>query len=195
MYDADRVIERLREGNERFIRGDRADHDFPHRRLELLDGQRPMAAVVSCSDSRVVPEYVFDANLGDLFTIVTAGNVLDDVGTGSLEYAVEHLHVPLILLLGHTRCGAVTACCRSRDEAAGFLERVMRRIDPAVDRAHGDVETAVEENLWEVRRGLLEASAVVREQVQAGRLRVEMAVYLLETGGVRWIEAGAPRTA
>ncbi|KAH3756127.1 carbonic anhydrase [Pelomyxa schiedti] len=105
------VLQRLSEGNQRFVAGTPAAKDLVHRRQELASGQHPVAVIVTCSDSRVCPEYIFDQSLGDLFVIRTAGNVVDDVELGSIEYAVEHLHSHLIVVLGHTACGAVTAAC------------------------------------------------------------------------------------
>ena len=125
-------------------------HQTPERRTELTAGQQPFAVVVGCSDSRIPPEVIFDLGLGDIFVIRTAGNVLDDVGLGSLEYAVEHLHVPLILVLGHEHCGAVTSAVQE-GEVHGHLSSILKAIQPAVDQAKtepGDVlDNAIKANV------------------------------------------------
>ena len=101
----DQSLQMLMDGNQRFVGGHRQTHDEPRRRQELASSQKPIAVIVSCSDSRVPPEIVFDQNLGDIFVIRTAGQVVGDLELGSIEYAVEHLGTPLIFVLGHERCG------------------------------------------------------------------------------------------
>jgi len=107
---ADETLKKLMDGNQHFVSGQPAQKDIGAvRRAELVKGQSPSAVVLSCSDSRVPPELLFDQGLGDIFVIRVAGNVADPVALGSIEYAVEHIHVPLIIVMGHDRCGAVTA--------------------------------------------------------------------------------------
>ena len=186
--DGKQVWAELLEGNRRFVRGERRAYDFALRRAELLAGQKCTATVLTCSDSRVVPEFVFDANLGDLFDVETAGNVVDDVGLGTIEYGVEHLETPLLLLLGHTRCGAVTACCREGGHARGHLQSIMDRLEPVAARTHRDIDETILENLRQTRREILERSEVVRKLAAAGRLEVVTALYRLETGAVEPVE-------
>jgi carbonic anhydrase len=184
--EADEVIRQLQQGNRRFVRGERMARDLVLRRAELLAGQAPLATVVCCSDSRVVPELIFDADLGDIFTVESAGNVLDEFGLASVEYGVEHLGTALLLLMGHTRCGAVAACCGQGSAPGGRLSVILRRIEPAAAKHAGDVESAVDENVRLVRDYVLAESAVVRRLAEAGRLRVVLATYRMESGEVRF---------
>lgn len=133
------ALAHLLEGNRRFAAGE-GEHvrQDPQRRAELTRGQRPFAVVVGCSDSRVPPEVVFDQGLGDLFVIRTAGHVIDDVTVGSVDYAVSHLGAPLVLVLGHTFCGAVHAAVAGR-EVSGTLRPIVRGIKPAMKRAKGSI--------------------------------------------------------
>ncbi|MBP6875203.1 MAG: carbonic anhydrase [Candidatus Eisenbacteria bacterium] len=131
--DPEGALALLMEGNMRFVQG---ALQHPHAsvgwRRALLAGQRPFAAVASCSDSRVSPEILFDRGLGDLFVVRTAGHVLGEAGIASLEYAVLHLHVPLIIVLGHAECGAVHAALARADALPGHLSHLARAIAPAI---------------------------------------------------------------
>jgi carbonic anhydrase len=184
----DQILSQLRAGNRRFVRGERRAYDFVLRRAELLPDQKPLAVVVCCSDSRVEPVLLFDANLGDLFTIESAGNVVDDVGLGSIEFGLEKLDLPLVLVLGHTRCGAVTAACRQGLEAPGHMGAVLRRVGPAAAKYDVDIEAAIDENARLVRDTVLRESDLARARGEAGRLRIVAAVYHLETGEVHWLD-------
>jgi carbonic anhydrase len=184
--DADEVIRQLQQGNRRFVRGERLARDLVLRRAELLAGQAPLATVVCCSDSRVVPELIFDANLGDIFTVESAGNVLDEVGLASVEYGVEHLGTAVLLILGHTRCGAVAACCGQGSAPGGRLGAILRRIEPAAARHAGDVESAVDENVRLVRDYVLAESEVVQGLAGTGRVRIVLGVYRMESGEVHF---------
>ena len=188
--DGRQIWAELLEGNKRFVRGERQSYDFALRRAELLAGQKCRVTILTCSDSRVVPEFIFDANLGDLFDVETAGNVVDEVGLGSLEYGVEHLETPLLLILGHTRCGAVTACCRDDGHGHdhGHLQSILDRIAPAAERTKRDIDEAIVENLRQTRRAILEQSGVVRKLAADGRLEIVTALYRLETGVVERVE-------
>src|SRR5262245_53100584 len=136
-------LERLREGNERFVRGERAQWgDVAQRRTEIAKDQHPFATVLACSDSRVAPEAVFDRTLGDLFVVRVAGNVSDDHVLGSIEYGAEHLHVPLLVVLGHERCGAVSAAVAG-GEVPGHVESLVKSIEPAVAEAKARTGDAV----------------------------------------------------
>jgi carbonic anhydrase len=184
----DEILAQLRAGNRRFVRGERKPYDYVMRRAELLAEQRPLAIVVCCSDSRVEPVLLFDANLGDLFDVESAGNVLDEIGLGSLEFGLEKLDVPLVLVLGHTRCGAVTTACRHGLEAPGHMGAVLRRVGPAAAKHDVDIEAAIDENARLVRDTVVRESSLARARVEAGRLRVVAAVYHLETGEVHWLD-------
>jgi carbonic anhydrase len=189
---ADDALARLRAGNERFVAGDLSHPNTgPDRRAEVAKGQVPFAIIVGCSDSRVGPEVVFDQGLGDLFVIRTAGNVVDDVALGSIEYAADHLGAPVILVLGHTRCGAVSAAVAG-GEAHGHIGSIVEKIKPAVEETRGKpgdpVDNAVRANVRHVVRQLRGASPILSKLVKAGKLRVVGACYDLDTGRVEFLE-------
>lgn len=189
---ADKALKRLQAGNAHFV-SDSSTRTNKHalRRAEVAEKQKPFAIVVSCSDSRVGPEVVFDQGLGDLFVVRTAGHVVDDVGLASIEYAVEHLGPSLIVVLGHERCGAVAATVAG-GEAHGHLPAIVKAIKPAVARTKGQpgdtVDNAVREHVREVTAHLAKAGPVLAERVKAGSLKVTGARYDLDTGRVQFIE-------
>lgn len=122
--DSQKALELLKEGNARFVSGALTPKDhYKEERQKLSEGQHPFAVVLCCSDSRVVPEILFDQQLGDLFVIRNAGNVVDLHVLGSIEYAVEHLGAPLVVVLGHSNCGAVTATCQGGEVDVGFCRQ------------------------------------------------------------------------
>lgn len=133
------VVARLRQGNQRFIKGQlRPRSDAPELRRRLADvSPRPVAVVVTCSDPRVCPELILDTKLGELFVVRTAGNVVDDVALGSVEFAVEALDAPVVVVLGHERCGAVAAALAGR-RGGPALDAVLAEIRPSVELAAGD---------------------------------------------------------
>ncbi len=124
------AFRRLSEGNERFLKGQHTGDASEARRMELVGGQHPYAIIVTCSDSRVVPEYIFSAGIGDLFVIRTAGNTVSDCSLGSIEYAIAHLGVRLVVVMGHTNCGAVTAAVEGLRER--HVSNITDRIQEAV---------------------------------------------------------------
>ncbi|MDY0091066.1 MAG: carbonic anhydrase [Candidatus Vecturithrix sp.] len=182
------ALQRLLEGNQRFVASRfQHPHQTPERRMELLSGQQPFAVIVGCSDSRIPPEVIFDLGLGDIFVIRTAGNILDDVGLGSLEYAVEHLHVPLILVLGHENCGAVTAALQG-GEAHGHLGSLLTAIQPAVSQAKTQtgnmLENAIKANMTRIVEQIKTTEPILSKAVQDGSVDVIGAYYHLESGKV-----------
>lgn len=182
------ALQRLLEGNQRFVASRfQYPHQTPERRMELLSGQQPFAVIVGCSDSRIPPEVIFDLGLGDIFVIRTAGNILDDVGLGSLEYAVEHLHVPLILVLGHENCGAVTAALQG-GEAHGHLGSLLTAIQPAVSQAKTQtgnmLENAIKANMTRIVEQIKTTEPILSKAVQDGSVDVIGAYYHLESGKV-----------
>lgn len=190
----DVVLRELKEGNLRFV-SDRMVHDLisAARRAELSDGQHPTVTVLSCSDSRVPPELVFDRGLGELFTIRVAGNVADTDEIGTIEYGVGHLHTPVLLVLGHTSCGAVKAVAENAS-LSGSLPKLVDNIVPAVLRAkdeastpEGVIDAAVRANVWVSIEDIFQRSEEVRQRAAAGKLRVIGAVYDLHTGIVSWM--------
>ncbi len=191
------ALETLLDGNRRFMAGQPAHpHQATERRTEIVSGQQPFAAILTCSDSRVPPEIIFDCGLGDLFVIRVAGNVLDDVVLGSMEYAVEHLGVGLVMVLGHSRCGAVTAAVQG-GHVPGHISSITERIRPAVERAFssgaGVIDAAIDAIVNEaitvnVQLSVAElrvSQPALAQLVAEDKLLVVGARYELETGQVR----------
>ena len=175
-------------GNRRYVAGEmKHPGQSAKRRAEVAGGQAPFAVVLGCSDSRVPPEIIFDAGLGDLFVIRVAGNIIDDVVLGSIEYAAARLGTPLVVVLGHASCGAVTAAVAGGD-AEGHLPSVMSAIRPAVEKAAcrpGDVtDHAIRANARLVVEQMTERSPVLAGRVRAGMLQIIAAYYDLATGCV-----------
>ena len=187
---ADKVWADLMEGNQRFVGGKPKSPDLVSLRRSLAESQHPKAIVLSCSDSRVPPEILFDQSLGDLFVVRAAGNIADAIGLGSMEYAFEHLGSTVLVVLGHTKCGAVTAACLGDKMPTPNLQAMVDKIEPAVrkvkDSAKGDsfVEMAIQENVHQSVRDVLAHSEVLRHGRDQGKLSVFEAEYHLETGEV-----------
>jgi len=194
---ADAVWASLEAGNKRFVAGKSQTRDLVARRSKLASGQSPNVIILSCSDSRVSPELIFDQGLGDLFVIRTAGNVADPVALGSIEYAVDHIHSPLLIVLGHQKCGAVDAACSGGKMPSVNLEAIMNKIGPAVTqaktyaKADDLLESAVKENVHQSAKDVLANSEIVREAVSSGKLKVVEAEYSLDTGEVVRLNAAA----
>lgn len=145
---AEQALALLKAGNERYLANDLADKGSYKADREILkSGQSPFAVIVTCSDSRVAPEIYFDQKLGDIFIIRNAGNIVDDTAMGSIQYAVEHLHSPLVVICGHSACGAVTAAC---DESGAThpapLQSILDKIVPAKNPGD-DVNTVIQNNI------------------------------------------------
>ena len=176
------LIARLQEGNLRWQQ--RQDEQTALRRRTAAEGQQPYAIVIACSDSRVIPEQLFDAGLGELFVIRVAGNVLDRHQLGSIEYAAGHLHCRLILMLGHTGCGAVGAALSGGGD--GFIQYITDEILLAVGEEKDPV-LACERN---VRRGVEILRREFREhpEIPTEELEIRGAVYDIASGEVRWLE-------
>ncbi len=196
---ADAALQRLIEGNKRFVKAHLAHHalKIKEAREELAGGQRPYAIILSCSDSRVPPEIVFDETLGQLFVVRVAGNVLDPLVLGSIEYAVEHLGPALIMVLGHEACGAVTSAYEAASKTGGNLGAVIDPILPAVEKAKQaakgksrseQVEAAIDFNIDLVAQNLAEQSNVVKECVERGALKIVKGKYRLSSGEVKLLK-------
>jgi carbonic anhydrase len=182
----------LVKGNARFVSGQtQHPHQTPERRTELAAGQHPFAAILGCSDSRTGPEILFDQGLGDLFVVREAGNVVDDHAIGSIEYAVEHLHLSLIVVLGHQRCGAVAAArevVAAKGHAEGHIESLVVAIRPAVEATIGqDAEATCKANIRNVVRTLRTSEPMLRHMVESGDIKVVGAYYDLDTGVVTFL--------
>jgi carbonic anhydrase len=191
---SDQALQMLVDGNERFVSGNATHPNQSSERLaEVVSGQHPFAIVVGCSDSRVPPEIVFDQGVGDLFVIRTAGQVLDDVAIASIEYAVEHLSVPLVVVLGHDSCGAVTAVVAG-GEVPGHLGSLVEAIEPAVEEARDTVgedqllNQSIDNNILNIVEQISTSEPVLAEYVADGRLQVVGARYHLESGEVEFYE-------
>ena len=178
--DSQKALELLKEGNDRFVSNALVTKDhYEEERQRLSNGQHPFAVVLCCSDSRVVPEILFDQQLGDLFVIRNAGNVVDDDVFGSIEYAVEHLESPLVVVLGHSNCGAVTATCQG-GELPGHIVDIAKRIRPSIDKG-----CCVNDN---ARRHADRMAQLIREDPIVGHMKVKVvsAFYDIATGLVEW---------
>jgi carbonic anhydrase len=192
--DGHQALKWLLEGNRRFAEG-RPRHDFEsqRRRMMLTEGQHPFGVILGCSDSRVPPELIFDFGLGDLFVIRVAGNVVADDEAASIEYAIVHLDVRLVLVVGHEGCGAVTAALGATEGEAKELQGLLKQIHPAVADIDPDlpddsrVHLGVEANVRQSVRKLLEIAE--RESLPDDeRALVVGAVYELDTGLVRVLD-------
>lgn len=184
----DQALQRLLQGNQRYVAGKALHPDQDsERRLGLVKGQSPFAIILTCSDSRVAPELFFDQGLGDLFVIRNAGNVLDDHVIGSMEYAVEHLHVGLIVVVGHSQCGAVSAAVAG-GEIPGHIRSVAEAIAPAVEATQslpGDkVDNAVRANAQRMASILTHVEPFLKSAAAEGKLKLVAARYDLATGQV-----------
>jgi carbonic anhydrase len=185
-------LDRLKEGNEKFIKGHAIHPDESLNRIkELKEGQKPFAVVISCSDSRLPPELIFDQGLGDIFSIRTAGNVIGDFELGSIEYAVEHLHCKLIVVLGHENCGAIQAYATSKNER--HENHIQNLIDYIAaeeeeksipDSLKSDTDVLVNANIQHGVNLLNSSTPVLKELVDGNELTIIGAYYDLDNGKV-----------
>jgi carbonic anhydrase len=187
----DAALDRLMKGNQRYVEGISKRHDFKHEREALTKGQNPYAGVLSCADSRVAPEYVFDAGRGDLFVCRVAGNLLNDDVIASFEYAVSVLSTPLIIVLGHQACGAVDAAIKSIKGGTtlpGHLPSLVTALAPAVkailDKPGDTLDNAIRQNVVLTVAGVKTATPILSKAVEDKQIRVVGAVYDLADGRV-----------
>lgn len=200
----DQAIALLKEGNKRFAEGKSLR---PHQDAARIaqaakenQGNHAYATVLSCSDSRVPVEQIFDAGIMDIFVVRVAGNVVDGDEAGSIEYGLAHVNTPVLVVLGHTQCGAVTAVTQAVQGHGHPLERnipaLVENIQPAVKRAsvaHPELKgeavipAAIEENVWQGMEDLFMRSPAVRERVKSGKVKVVGGIYDLHTGKVNWL--------
>jgi carbonic anhydrase len=188
---SDAAWKRLREGNARFVSDMPAPRDISRqRRATLARGQRPFAAVLTCADSRVAPELVFDQGLGELFVLRMAGNVADAGVIGSIEYAVEHFRCPLVVVLGHESCGAVQAAVEHAD-VHGNLGTLIEQVHVGTklpDDPKAALAAAVRNNVLYHASELTYKSTVLKDFASSGRIRIVPGVYSLTTGEVSWLD-------
>jgi len=187
-------LERLLKGNSRYVEGVSMRHDFKHEREALAGGQNPYAAVLSCADSRIAPEYAFDSGRGDLFVCRVAGNFANNETTASLEYAVAELATPLILVLGHDACGAVSATIKSLKDGTtlpGHLPSLVAGLAPAVkavSQQTGDgLSNAIRQNVVDNVAKLSSATPILSAAVEQGKLKVVGGIYRLKDGRVEMV--------
>lgn len=189
---------KLQYGNERFVK----DALLPPKVDEMTrytletEGQHPFAVVVSCSDSLVPPEIIFNQGLGDLFVVRVAGNIVNEENLASIEYAVEHLKAPLIVALGHTHCGAVKAAVAGK-HLEGHLPHLVAHIEPVIRQLRHThphlkddalVERVIQENVRYTIRVILERSEIVRKHYEAGKVQFAGGVHHLREGKVEWLK-------
>ncbi len=192
MPTADEVMERLEQGNLRYVNGQlERPGDDGGRRTALTGGQEPFCCILGCSDSRVPPEILFDAGLGDLFVIRVAGNIYSDDVSGSIEYAVDHLHTPVVVVLGHQSCGAVTAALQGM-KAEGDIQTLVNAIQPAVDATADETEDRLDKTIRlhakMVAVQLMDDEPVLARAHREGRVRIVPAYYHLDSGKVEFLE-------
>ena len=179
--NAQQALDLLKEGNARFISGALTPKDdYEELREKLSTGQHPFAVVLCCSDSRVAPEIIFDQKLGDLFVIRNAGNIVDEEVLGSIEYAVEHLETPLVVVMGHAACGAVTATCQGGN-LPGHIHDLAKRIKPSINMG-----CCIDDN---ARRHAQRMAQLIEEDeiVHHVGANVIAAFYNIQSGKVEWL--------
>jgi carbonic anhydrase len=184
------AFKKMQEGNRRFFNDKCAHpHQSHERLLQLAKEQHPFAVVLTCSDSRLAPELIFDQGLGDIFDVRVAGNVADVGVVGSIEFAVDHLQVPLLVVLGHQRCGAVEAALKHQ-HPHNHVNFIIHSIAPAIKGHEGgseaDMEAAVKANVQRVLSQLAHDPAL-EEKLRSGQLKMVGAYYKLDTGEVEWL--------
>jgi len=192
---ADQALQKLLDGNNRYVESKMVASSLcdVSARAKLAKGQQPYAIILSCSDSRVPPEIIFDQALGEVFVVRVAGNVADPLVLGSVEYAAEHLGSPLIMVLGHERCGAVTATVGSKGKPEGNIGAIVAAIEPSARKAKAAckgkskeevVECASEINAKAVAADLTRKSKVLAKELKEGRIKIVAAKYDLDDGKV-----------
>jgi len=190
----DASLQRLMKGNARYIEGVAARHEFRHEREALAGGQNPYPAILSCADSRIGPEYAFDSGRGDLFVCRVAGNFANTESVASLEYAVAELGVPLIFVLGHDACGAVSATIKSLKDGTtlqGHLPSLVEGLAPAVKAASqqsGDtLANAIRQNVVDNIANLRSTTPILSAAVDQGKVKVVGGIYRLKNGKVEMV--------
>ena len=190
----DASLELLKKGNERYVEGISRRHDFKHEREALVGGQNPYAGILSCADSRIAPEYAFDSGRGDLFVCRVAGNFANDDTIASLEYAVAILDTPLILVLGHDSCGAVSSTIKSLKDGTtlpGHLPSLVTSLTPAVKAVSGkpgdQLDNAIRQNVIDNVAKLKSATPILSSAVEQRKLMIVGGVYRLKDGRVEMI--------
>lgn len=196
---ADEALQRLLDGNKRYIASkmNACREITAAAREKLAKGQKPYAIILSCSDSRVPPEIIFDKGLGEIFVVRVAGNVPDPIILGSIEYAAEHFGSRLVMVLGHERCGAVTAAVDAKGRPEGNIGAIIKAIAPAVKQAKTEykgkekaelVETAINDNVKLVAANITKQSSVLKNFAEEERIKIVAAKYHLDDGKVTLLD-------
>jgi carbonic anhydrase len=196
-HDPTEALLKLMSGNVRFSSGQSTHSDISAERRKQVTrgGQHPFVTVIACSDSRVPVEILFDQGVGDIFVIKVAGNVCNTDEIGSIEYGVDHLGTPIMVVLGHTHCGACTAVATGADVHGSIPDLIapirpaLKKVQAAHPKLYGKalVSALVEANVWQAIEDLLLRSSSTRERMKNGRVNVIGAVYNIETGTVKWM--------
>jgi len=190
----DDCLKLLKIGNKRFQKDELLQVNLSAaKREQLVNGQYPFAVVITCSDSRVPPEFIFNQGLGDLFVVRVAGNVIDKIELGSVEYAVKHLKTPLIVVMGHDHCGAVEAAIKGNGENEhGNIGAIIAKIEPSVKKIKSKsiqgeklVEEVTNENI-DNSSHVIQGSKIIKEELKSGNVKIVEAKYMLESGEVKW---------
>jgi carbonic anhydrase len=196
---AETALKMLQQGNQRFVSaGSKCPNQNAKRRVQTAEkGQHPFAVVLACADSRVPVEVVFDRGIGDIFVVRDAGNIATQTDIGSIEYAVDHLGSPLVVVLGHSKCGAVTAAVEG-GEAPPNIKAIVDFIAPAVTAAKNAapdksgealVPAAITANVWQSMGDIYKNSPMIREKVKDGKLKLVGAIYDIKSGKINWLGA------
>jgi len=177
------MLKKLIDGNKRYLEKPK-QKDFKKSRQKTQGGQKPHSIILTCSDSRVPPEYIFDADIGELFVIRTAGNVIDKVVLGSIEYAAKHLNASLLVVLGHSGCGAVSAALSGESDSKN-ISAVLEKIKPAIEAVpNKNSEEVVNANIKLQIKNILRQSQICEKFVKEGKLKIIGAKYNLLSGKV-----------
>ncbi|HOJ37789.1 MAG TPA: carbonic anhydrase [Ignavibacteriales bacterium] len=190
----EQALQKLIEGNKRYTSQNFKQKNYPKERQEQSQAQKPYAIILSCSDSRVPPEIIFDESHGQLFIIRNAGNVADEVVLGTIEYGVEHLNSPLLVIMGHSKCGAVTATVKG-GELPHNIEAIANYIKPAVAAAKPNskneqelINNTIEENITYQIKEIITKSSIVKEFLEQKKIKIVGAHYNIDTGVVEFID-------
>ncbi len=191
-HPAENALETLIQGNERYVNSSTVCHDdWTAKRTAVLQNQNPFAVIISCSDSRVPPEIIFDQTLGALFVVRVAGNVIDEFAIGSIEYGVDILGAKLVLVLGHSNCGAVNAALKGM-KFDNHIQSVLTAIQPAIEATKGEsgniLEKTIKANVRIVEQKLRSSRPVLDKLLKDGTLRILGGYYDLESGKVEFLD-------
>jgi carbonic anhydrase len=189
----DQALQKLMEGNQRYVEGKMTHpQQGAERRKEVAQGQKPFAVILGCADSRTPPEVIFDQGLGDLFVVRAAGNVVDTMGLGSIEYATQVLGAPLIVVMGHSKCGAVDAALQKKPlpgHIQNLAEKIQGDLQGSSCKADANLlNCSIAANAQFISNELKNSEPVIAPLVKSGKVKVMSAVYDLETGKVEMMK-------